>query len=204
MVIPNNVRLDHVTSFGDGVFAFAITFMAISIQIPSLPSNLSESVVADKIVQLIPQFEIYLWSYIIIGIFWVKYHLVFNRIKDSQTVMIWLNLLFLFFVTLISFGTALRLENSEYVSIFVLYALILTITSLLLNLIGVHALRNNMLNDENMTDHQKKLFILQGIIPTLIFASSIGLAFINMHAAQYVLILIIPTQMFFKKKIHTS
>ena len=118
--------------------------------------------------------------------------------------MIWLNLLFLFFVTLISFGTALRLENSEYVSIFVLYALILTITSLLLNLIGVHALRNNMLNDENMTDHQKKLFILQGIIPTLIFASSIGLAFINMHAAQYVLILIIPTQMFFKKKIHTS
>jgi hypothetical protein len=33
-----------------------------------------------------------------------------------------------------------------------------------------------------------------------LFAISIGLAFINMHAAQYVWMLIIPAQMFFKKK----
>lgn len=56
MVTLNNVRLDHVTSFGDAVFAFSITFIAISIQIPTLPNNLSEFEVVNKMLQLIPRF----------------------------------------------------------------------------------------------------------------------------------------------------
>ena len=33
------IRLEHVISFSDAIFAFSITFMAISIQIPNLPQN---------------------------------------------------------------------------------------------------------------------------------------------------------------------
>jgi uncharacterized membrane protein len=193
-----------MTSFGDAVFAFAITFMAISIQIPDLSSNLSEAEVTGKILQLLPQFEIYLYSFIIIGIFWVKYHLIFNKIKDSQSVMVWLNLLFLFFVTLVSFGTTLRLGNDIYISTFVLYALILTITSILLSLIWLIAIRNNLVIDESMTKTQKKLNLLQGVIPAFIFASSIGVAFINLQTAQYVWILVIPAQLFIKKRTRIS
>ena len=54
MVMLNNVRLDHITSFGDAVFAFSITFIAISIQIPALPDNLSELEVVSRMFQLIP------------------------------------------------------------------------------------------------------------------------------------------------------
>ena len=199
MVMLNNVKLDHVTSFGDAVFAFSITFIAISIQIPVLPDNLSELEVANRMLQLIPQFEIYFTSFVIIGIFWIKYHLIFNRIKDSQSIMLWLNLILLFFVTLISFGTSLQFEN-QYISTFVLYTLILTATSSLLSLIWIHATRYNLLKEDNMTNRQKKLYTIQGIIPTLIFASSIGIAFINLQLAQYMWVLIIPSQIFFKRK----
>jgi uncharacterized membrane protein len=203
MVMLNNVKLDHITSFGDAIFAFSITFIAISIQVPALPDNLSEFEVVSRMLQLIPQFEIYFTSFVVIGIFWIKYHLIFNRIKDSQSIMLWLNLIFLFFVTLISFGTSLLFEN-HYISTFVLYALILTATSSLLLLISIHAIRYNLLKEDNMTNHQKKLYIIQGIIPTLIFASSIGIAFINLHLAQYMWILIIPSQIFFKRKTHLN
>ena len=179
MVSLNNVRLDHVISFGDAIFAFSITFIAISIEIPNLPSNLSEAEVTNRLFELVPQFEIYFASFAVIGIFWIKYHLIFNKIKDSQSGMLWLNLLYLFFVTLISFGTALRFENN-YVSTFTLYALILTATSVLLSLIWIHALRYNLLKDDNMTPRQKKLYILQGIIPAMIFVGSIGIVFISM------------------------
>lgn len=199
MVSLNNVRLDHVVSFGDAIFAFSITFIAISIEIPSLPSNLSEAEVANRLLQLIPQFEIYFTSFAVIGIFWIKYHIIFNKIKDSHSVMLWLNLLYLFFITLISFGTALRFENN-YISTFALYAIILTATSILLSLIWVHALRYNLLRDDNMTSRQKKLYILQGIIPAIIFAGSIGVAFINIQVASYCWIMIIPFQIIFKKK----
>ena len=156
MVMLNNVRLDHITSFGDAVFAFSITFIAISIQIPALPDNLSELEVVSRMFQLIPQFEIYFTSFVVIGIFWIKYHLIFNKIKDSQSVMLWLNLILLFFVTLISFGTSLRFEN-QYISTFVLYALILTATSILLSLIWIHATRYNLLIDDNMTQPSEKI-----------------------------------------------
>ena len=199
MAMLNNVKLDHITSFGDAVFAFSITFIAICIQIPALPDNLSELEVISRMFQLIPQFEIYFTSFVIIGIFWIKYHLIFNRIKDSQSIMLWLNLILLFFVTLISFGTSLQFEN-QYISTFVLYTLILTATSSLLSLIWIHATRYNLLKEDNMTNRQKKLYTIQGIIPTLIFASSIGIAFINLQLAQYMWVLIIPSQIFFKRK----
>ena len=42
-VFTPKVKLEHVISFSDAVFAFAITFMAISIDIPDLPTNLTQS-----------------------------------------------------------------------------------------------------------------------------------------------------------------
>lgn len=203
MVSINNVRLDHVISFGDAIFAFSITFIAISIEIPQLPPNLTEAEVTNRLFQLIPQFEIYFASFAVIGIFWIKYHLIFNKIKDSQSIMLWLNLIYLFFVTLISFGTSLRFENN-YFSTFALYALILTATSILLSLIWIHALRYNLLKDDDMTPRQRKLYILQGIIPAIIFAGSIGIAIINIQIASYVWILIIPFQIIFKKRTNLS
>ena len=42
-VFTPKVKLEHVISFSDAVFAFAITLMAISIDIPDLPTNLTQS-----------------------------------------------------------------------------------------------------------------------------------------------------------------
>lgn len=203
MVSINNVKLDHLVSFGDAIFAFAITFIAVSIDIPNLPPNLSEGEVANRLLNLLPQFEIYFTSFAVIGIFWIKYHQIFNKIKDSHSIMLWLNLLFLFFVTLISFGTSLRFD-SDYITTFALYAIILTCTSFLLSLIWIHALRYNLLKDDLMTIHQRKLYILQGLIPGLIFASSIGISFINMQIASYFWLLVIPFQIIFKKVTNIS
>ena len=36
---PSKIRLEHVISFSDAIFAFSITFMAISIQLPNLSVN---------------------------------------------------------------------------------------------------------------------------------------------------------------------
>lgn len=44
-----NIKLEHVISFSDAVFAFAITLMAISIDIPDLPSDLSQSQLLERL-----------------------------------------------------------------------------------------------------------------------------------------------------------
>jgi len=58
-LINRQIRLEHVISFADAIFAFSITFMAISIHIPELAQNLSQAYVIDKLFESIHEFEIY-------------------------------------------------------------------------------------------------------------------------------------------------
>ncbi|MGB7882493.1 MAG: TMEM175 family protein [Nitrososphaeraceae archaeon] len=116
------IRLEHVISFGDAIFAFSITFMAISIQIPNLPEGLSQEQVIDRLLGLSSHFEIYAISFFVIGIYWIAYHQIFNYITRSHGIMIWLNLAFLFSITLISFAVDLQVEYGFYYVVFAIYA----------------------------------------------------------------------------------
>ncbi|MGH9984239.1 MAG: TMEM175 family protein [Nitrososphaeraceae archaeon] len=73
------IRLNHVISFGDAIFAFSITFMAISIQIPNLPDDLTQTQLFDRLMELRTHFETYAISFFIIGIYWIAYHQVSGR-----------------------------------------------------------------------------------------------------------------------------
>jgi uncharacterized membrane protein len=76
--MQGQLRLDHITSFADGIFAFSITFMAISINIPNLAQNLTQTQVIAKLLESIPEFEIYAISFFMIGIYWIASNLQSN------------------------------------------------------------------------------------------------------------------------------
>src|SRR5919202_4421216 len=121
--MQRQLRLDHIISFADAIFAFSITFMAISIDIPNLAQNLTQTQVIDKLLESIPEFEIYAISFFMIGIYWIAYHQIFNQIVNSDTAVTWLTLIFLFFVTLIPLTTNVEI-GFGYQIVFVLYALV--------------------------------------------------------------------------------
>src|SRR5579884_1161034 len=100
--------------FSDAIFAFSITFMTLSIQIPQIESNLTESELNNKILQLAPQFEMYAISFLIIGNYWLSYHMIFSYIRTSHSILVWINLAFLFFITLISFATSAETLYPRY------------------------------------------------------------------------------------------
>jgi hypothetical protein len=51
LLIKNQLRVDHVLAFADAIFAFSITFMAISIDIPELERSLTEAQVIEKLLE---------------------------------------------------------------------------------------------------------------------------------------------------------
>ena len=101
------VKPEHVIAFGDAIFAFAITLMTISIDIPDLPPNLTESELLSRLYEMYPQVESYIISFAVIAIFWISYHQVFNFIRESHISMVYLNLLFLLLITFLSITTSL-------------------------------------------------------------------------------------------------
>ena len=196
--MQRQLRLDHVISFADAIFAFSITFMAISINIPNLAQNLTQAQVIDKLLESIPEFEIYTISFFMIGIYWIAYHQIFNQIVNSDTTVTWLTLLFLFFITLIPLATNVEI-GFGYQIVFVLYALVLTIAGTLLTILWLHVAKNKLI-DKDLTPREIHNISLEVIVPTVVFLLSILVSFIDLQAAYYFWIVIIPAKIILRKK----
>src|SRR6187200_1721098 len=177
--MQHQLRLEHITSFADAIFAFSITFMAITIDIPNLARNLTQAQVIEKLLESIPDFEIYVTSFFVIGVYWIAYHQVFNRIVGSHWIMTWLTLIFLFFITLIPFATNLEI-CFNYQIVFVLFASVLTLAGAFLTITWLHASKNKLI-DENLTQRQIHAISLEAILPTVVFLLSILVSFIDLQ-----------------------
>lgn len=194
------IKVERVISFSDAVFAFAITLMALSLDIPDLPTHLTQSELLDKLYDLYPQFESYIISFAVIAIFWVSYHQVFNHIKGSHITMVYLNLLFLLLITLLSLSTSLVINYGTYQIPYIIYCFIVIMTSSLLATIWWHATRNKRLVDKNLHP-----FFIKGVLVNLmsipiVFTISIIISFVNLDIAQYFWLIIAPLNITTKRR----
>jgi len=195
-----SIKVEHVISFSDAVFAFAITLMALSIDIPDLPSNLTQAELLDKLYDLFPQFESYIISFAVIALFWVSYHQVFNHIKGSHIVMVYLNLLFLLLITLLSLSTSLVINYGDYHIPYVIYSFIVILTSSLLTLIWWHATNDKLLIDKNLHPLYIKGVMLTLLSIPLVFTVSIFISFINLDIAEIFWLVMVPINIIIKQK----
>jgi uncharacterized membrane protein len=196
--MQRQLRLEHITSFADAIFAFSITFMAITIDIPNLAQNLTQAQVIDKLLQSIPEFEIYVISFFVIGVYWIAYHQIFNQIVNSDMTVTWLTLIFLFFITLIPFATNLQIGFGYHI-LFVLFALVLAMAGTLLTITWLHATKNKLI-DKDLTRIEIHTISLEAIVPTVVYFLSILVSFIDLQIAYYFWIVIIPAKMILRKK----
>ena len=199
MDVPKSrVRLEHVIFFSDAIFAFSITIVLLSIEIPHLSNNATEGDLLKELWKLQPAFESYAISFGVIGVYWILYHKVLSRISDSHPIMIGLNLVFLFFVTLISLFTVLNINYGNFHIVYILYAMILVLTGSTLALIWIFAVRTGLIQGD-MSPKLRKVFLLNSITPPIIFLVSIGISFVSIDVAQYFWLTIIPCRILVSK-----
>lgn len=198
--MQTKIKLEHVISFSDAIFAFSITFMAITIQIPSLPENLTQTQVIESLVgELGLRFAIYVISFFVIGLYWISYHQIFNHIVGSHAIIVWLNLVFLFFITIIPFAVDLQVDYGFYQIIFIVYALVLTMAGSSLTLIWLHASKNRLI-DESLNHTEIQNTLLESTLTPSVFAISILVSIIDIQIAYYFWITIIPAKIILRRK----
>jgi uncharacterized membrane protein len=199
-IFTPDIKIEHVISFSDAVFAFAITLMALTIDIPDLPANLSQSELLQRLDNSYPQLEDYIISFAVIAIFWISYHQVFNHIKGSHISMVYLNLLFLLFITLLSLTTSFVTNYASYQIPYIIYCIVVIMTSSLLVLIWWYATKDYRLVDKGMHPlFIKGTFFALLAIP-IIFSISIVISFIDLDIAQYFWLGIIPMNVLIRYK----
>ncbi|MGE5464029.1 MAG: TMEM175 family protein [Syntrophothermus sp.] len=96
----NKQRLE---AFSDGVFAIVITLLILDIRIPVVPPT----ELGAALVHILPQLLTYILSFFIVGLYWHLHHLVAAEVRLIDGAFIWLNLVWLLFVSVLPFPTAL-------------------------------------------------------------------------------------------------
>ncbi len=92
----------RLEAFSDGVFAVAITLLALDLAVPEPGHGHLIAQLADHW----PSFAAYVVSFLTIGIIWVNHHALFKNIARIDRTLLFLNLLLLFFVISIPFATS--------------------------------------------------------------------------------------------------
>ena len=92
----------RLEAFSDGVFAVAITLLALDLTVEG-PGH---GRLIDQLHHKWPAFLAFLISFFMIGIVWVNHHTLVRSIIKVDRLLLFLNLVLLLFVVLIPFATA--------------------------------------------------------------------------------------------------
>jgi uncharacterized membrane protein len=92
----------RLEALSDGVFAVALTLLALNLAV----AGPGHGTLAHQYADRWPSYVAYAISFFTIGIIWVNHHALFKNFGSIDRVMVFLNLLLLFFVVVIPFATS--------------------------------------------------------------------------------------------------
>ena len=173
----------RLEAFSDGVFAVAITLLALDLAIsgPGGPS------LAEKLGHHWPAFAAYGVSFVAIGIIWVNHHALFRNFSEIDRTLLFVNLLLLFFVVSIPFATStiaayLRAASRDAALAAVIYQGVFEGMSISFAVLFWWAIRHEHLKVA-LTPAQARRAAIRFSIGNLGYIVGIGIAFVSATAS---------------------
>lgn len=109
----NSPSTNRIEAFSDGVFAIVITLLVLELHTPQIQNKQDWYELLLALYALAPKYFGFASSFFFVAVFWVSHHQFFHTLNFSRRGLLWLNNLFLFFVTFIGFPTAVLGQYPE-------------------------------------------------------------------------------------------
>jgi uncharacterized membrane protein len=114
---------NRVEALVDGIFGVAMTLLVLDVKLPQgLPLD-TDAAMRAQLLGLSGNFRIYLISFVVLGLYWIGHHLQFHLVRSVDRVMLWINLCFMFGITMIPFSTSVLGEYGDLRSSAIVYGL---------------------------------------------------------------------------------
>ena len=160
----------RIENLSDGVFSIAMTLLVLDLK---LPVDVHLNHLSTVINTLGPQFLSYFLSFIVLGSLWVGHHNQFHWIQVSNRKFLWINIMFLSFISLIPFVTILlRAHEFEPLAIMI-YGINILLCLSLLYFNWVYATHKHRLVTASLT--KRTIHVIQARILVVIFLYAIGI-----------------------------
>jgi len=197
------ISTQRLEAFSDGVFAIAITLLILEIKLPDHDAIEHQSL-ANYLWGLWPKYFAYVFSFIIIGIFWANHHYMFKLYKRTDHTFNMLNVIFLLTISFLPFPTAIfgeYIDAAPHKSTAVsFYALGLVLPSFSWLMMWLYGSRKKRLIDERLTDRFVRYLTRVFIISNLLYLAALIISFFSPTASIVLTIMLALLYLFPPKK----
>jgi uncharacterized membrane protein len=168
-----SVRLE---ALGDGIFAVAMTILAIELKWPELEDTSFLSF-KESFHRILPTLLCYVISFSLLGIMWFGHRMVFEYVEKTNRHFIFLGVLFYMMVCLVPFSTRFLAENAlQWGTVFV-YGLNLSLCNLTLYAQWCYALNRNGFIEKELPNDVKRAAKISFLISPVFYAVAIIVSF---------------------------
>jgi TMEM175 potassium channel family protein len=171
----------RIEAFSDGVFAIVITLMAFDIKLAPNSNDLMEALHA-----LAPKLNGYILSFALVGMYWIAHHQMFHAFRRVNRQLMWINLLFLLFVTFLPFTTSLLSVGNISQNAVMIYGGNLAIISLVMFGMWVYATRVADLAESKLTPEMRRDVDWRILSMPLLAIASIALSYYSVRYSLFV------------------
>ena len=170
----------RLEAFSDGVVAIIITIMVLELKVPA-----DGQLAALR--PLIPAFSCYVFSFVIVGIYWNNHHHLLHTVQHIAGTVLWANLHLLFWLSLLPFATAWMGENQFSPASVASYGVVLLMAAVAYTILTQSLIRRNATLATAVGSDVKGWFSLA------CYVAGVGLSFANRWVALgcYALVAII-------------
>ena len=179
-------------SFSDAIIAIAITLLALDLKVPQVPDSSAAAELPSALLELWPNFYSFVLSFWIIGSYWLAHRRISELVGAYDSRMQLINLLFLMWIVLMPFSSALVAEYEHQQLPVVIYAVHNILTSLTLTWLWRHAARDSRLVEANLDPRLVRHSNFRSLVVQSVFVLSIGISFISVDVARLSWVLIWP------------
>lgn len=184
---------DRLSAITDGVYAVALTLLALEIVVPSANSIHSSAQLNNYMFNnLLPQLSLYLISFIILSNFWASTNAIPMYKKVDNTILT-INLAILALVVLIPFSTSFVLSFYHYSQSVIIFSLIILLVGLLYLILYIYLFKENLVKERiyKFIEPHKRVMLIELSIPPVLALISIVLALFNPLAGMYVYVIVL-------------
>jgi uncharacterized membrane protein len=165
-VLMEKNRMESLT---DGIFAFAMTLLVTSMILPG--DAVASQSSGSALLSLLPDFYHYIIAFFVLAAFWMAHHEQFSRVHHIDHNFLYINIIGLFFVTLVPFSTSFIGDYDADVIATCLFEFNLMILGLIFTLQWLYAARKHRLISPDYPESGIRRRLYHGmIIPVISLA----------------------------------
>jgi uncharacterized membrane protein len=178
---------NRIEALTDGIFAFAMTLLVTSLILPR-SADVPTLTAAGDLLHLIPDFVHYVIAFFILAAFWTAHHIQFNQIRAVSRPFLNLNIISLFFVTLVPFTTSFVGDYPDTLAT-IIFELNLMVLGLMMYVQWYYATHNRLLISPQYPESMVQRGLYHNLVIPVLSLAGVILAIAGSHESTMIYLL---------------